>query len=292
MKTARQMVTMVRALNKDYFSGQRLVTCYTCHRDTPGPPDTVPSLALQYAEPVDIEPVTISRQAPDQPLPDKILDDYIQAIGGQQAVSALTSYVAKGTYQGFDTERGVMPTELYTQAPGKRALVVHDLLSDLVTVTDGHHAWVASVTKPLPLLPLSEGDLDGAKDDAIIALPSQIKSSFTKWRTGNEFTVNGNDVYVVQGTSSGNQAVKFYFDEKTHLLVRMVRFNPTTIGTVPIQTDYSDYRDVAGVKLPFKTVITWTNGQSTLLLNDVQPNASIEAAQFDKPAPAVAKPRK
>ena len=57
------------------------------------------------------------------------------------------------------------------------------------------------------------------------------------------------------------------------------------VGTVPTQTDYSDYRDVAGVKMPFRIVVTWTNGQNTIVLKEVQPNVAIEAARFCRPAP-------
>jgi hypothetical protein len=52
---------------------------------------------------------------------------------------------------------------------------------------------------------------------------------------------------------------------------------------VPVQIDYSDYRDVAGVKIPFGWIITWTNGQSTIKLKDVQPNVPIDNARFAKP---------
>ena len=78
--------------------------------------------------------------------------------------------------------------------------------------------------------------------------------------------------------------MNFYFDA-SGLLVRVVRWNKTLVGTVPTQIDYSDYREVAGVKMPFKTVVTWTNGQNTIVLTDVQPNIAIDAARFARPAP-------
>ena len=289
MKMARKMVTMVRGINQTYFGGQRLVTCFTCHRDNPGPPDTVPSLVLQYQNPPDTEPVTIARQIAGQPLPDKIIGDYIAAIGGQQAVDNLKSYSAKGTYEGFDTNHEKMPLELYVKNGGKRYQNVHALEGDIGVVTDGKNAWSASITKPLGLMALDGGDLDGAKVDAIVALPSQIKNGFTAWRTGNEFIVNDQDVYVIQGMTSATPkgAVKFYFDEKTHLLVREVRYTETQVGVIPEQIDFSDYRDVDGVKMPFHILYTWTDGQSDVIYTDIQPNTQIADSQFNKPAPAV-----
>jgi hypothetical protein len=64
-----------------------------------------------------------------------------------------------------------------------------------------------------------------------------------------------------------------------------VRWSSTPVGTVPTQTEYSDYRDVAGVKMPFRMVVTWTNGQNTIELEDVRPNVAIDASRFARPAP-------
>jgi len=75
-----------------------------------------------------------------------------------------------------------------------------------------------------------------------------------------------------------------YFDE-AGLLTRIVRWSRTAVGTVPMQIDYSDYREVAGVRMPFQIVVTWTDGQNTIALTEVQPNAAVDAARFARPAP-------
>ena len=68
-------------------------------------------------------------------------------------------------------------------------------------------------------------------------------------------------------------------------MVRLVRWNKTTVGTVPTQIDYADYREVAGVKLPFRILMTWTDGQNTFTLKEVRTNVAIDAAKFSRPAP-------
>jgi hypothetical protein len=80
--------------------------------------------------------------------------------------------------------------------------------------------------------------------------------------------------------------VNLYFDQESGLLVRMVRWSDTAVGRVPTQVDYADYRDVAGVKVPFRWITTWTDGQTTIVLSELQPNVSIDAARFGRPAPA------
>jgi outer membrane lipoprotein-sorting protein len=91
---------------------------------------------------------------------------------------------------------------------------------------------------------------------------------------------------VVQGTNPRQPPVNFYFDAESGLLVRQLRMVDTAVGRVPTQVDYSDYREVAGVKIPHKWVVTWTNGQATTELANVQANVAIDAARFNRPNPA------
>ena len=51
-QTARRMITMVGAINKNNFGGARALTCYTCHRGDQRP-KVVPSLAVQYGPPLE-----------------------------------------------------------------------------------------------------------------------------------------------------------------------------------------------------------------------------------------------
>jgi outer membrane lipoprotein-sorting protein len=41
--------------------------------------------------------------------------------------------------------------------------------------------------------------------------------------------------------------------------------------------------------MPFKTTITWTDGQSNIELSEIQPNVPIDASKFTRPAPPVKK---
>jgi hypothetical protein len=283
---ARQMIVMVNTLNKTSFGGQRKVTCFTCHQGGQRP-KVVPDLRIQYGAPSE-DPNDADIAAPNIPgLPSatQILDNYIKAIGGPQRVAALTSYIARGTYSGFDTGHVEVAVEVYAQAPDQRASVVHAPFGDKVTTYDGRAAWMASADRPIPLMPLTGGNLDGIRVEAILAFPTQIRQAFAEWRVGVT-TIDDRDVYAVQGIRTGQLPVNLYFDQESALLVRMVRWNDTAVGRVPTQVDYADYRDVAGVKVPFRSTSTWTNGQHTIVLSEVRANAPIDAARFARPAPA------
>jgi hypothetical protein len=77
----------------------------------------------------------------------------------------------------------------------------------------------------------------------------------------------------------------FYFDKQSGLLTRVIHYAPSAVGRVPVQFDYSDYRPVAGVMLPFKWTYGWLSGREEYTLTDVQPNVAIDPAKFGKPVP-------
>jgi outer membrane lipoprotein-sorting protein len=281
-QTARRMMLMVNAINKDNFRGVRIVTCYTCHRGDR--PRGVPSLAVQYGSPVEDPNEIESFPASGQPSADQIFEKYIQALGGTQRLASLTSFAAKGTYEGYDTDQIKAPVEIYAKAPAQRATIVHAPFGDSVRIYDGRAAWIASADKPLPLMQLTAGNLEGAKIESAISFPAQLKQAFNQWRVSST-SIDDRDVRVLQGTNPRQSPVNLYFNE-AGLLVRLVRFVDTAVGRVPTQIDYSDYREVAGVKMPFRWIATWTDGQSTTQLSEVQPNVPIDAAKFARPAPA------
>jgi hypothetical protein len=164
---------------------------------------------------------------------------------------------------------------------------VHTPNGDSTTTYDGRSGWIAApeTDQPMPVMPLTGGDLQGAKVDASVSFPGGLKQLFSQWRVGFPTTINDRDVQVVQGSNPGESPVKFYFDQQSGLLVRMLRYTNLPVGLNPTQIDYEDYRDVSGVKVPFHWTVTWTDGRSLTELNQVQPNAAIDAARFAKPAP-------
>jgi hypothetical protein len=62
-----------------------------------------------------------------------------------------------------------------------------------------------------------------------------------------------------------------------------VRYGPSPVGRLVTRVDYGDYRDVAGVKLPFRWTVAWLSGRSRFEVTDVQPNARIDPATFGRP---------
>jgi hypothetical protein len=280
---ARKMITMVNAINKQNFGGAQMVTCWTCHRGSGGPA-TTPSIDAIYSDPVSTPPDILPQATTGtvQPSATEILDKYIKALGGADNLAKLTSYTAKGTAISFGNDVGY-PAEIYAKAPDQLATLVHQREGDMERVFDGHDAWVMLPLTVVQEYQLHASALEGGKLDAQMAFPGNIKQFFPTWKVSYPTTIDGRDIYVVQGTRPPGFAATFYFDQKTGLLRRMVRYANSVVGRVPTQYDYSDYRPVAGVLMPFKWTFGWVSGREDYALTEVQPNAPVDDSKFAKP---------
>ena len=138
----------------------------------------------------------------------------------------------------------------------------------------------------MPLLAITGQELDGVRLEASLLFPGRIKEALSKWRVGPAALVDDRETLVVQGTTASGGTVTLCFDAKTALLVRLVRYDESPVGRLVTRVDYDDYRDVAGVKMPFKWTVSWLSGRSVFELSKVQPNVAIDAAKFARPAAA------
>jgi photosynthetic reaction center cytochrome c subunit len=302
-RTARRMVEMTSALNRTSFSGRQVVTCWTCHRGRDRPLIT-PAMETVYGTPAwEMDDIVIADQG--GPTADQILDKYIEAVGGAQRLAGLTSSVGSGTSVGFGGFGGEGRVQIFTKAPDQRTMIVEYTDADrgnAVRSFDGRAGWLRTPLSVISEYELSGSELEGARLDAKISFPGQIKQALTNLRVGLPTTISdlpapssqestpmfGQDraVRVIQGTGPGNTLVTMYFDQQSGLLLRMVRYGGSPIGRIPTQIDYADYRDVGGgIKLPFRMTFAWLNGRDAIQLNDVQTNVPIDAAKFGRPAP-------
>jgi hypothetical protein len=144
---------------------------------------------------------------------------------------------------------------------------------------------MAGPDTPVPLVTLSAGNLDRARLEALVAFPAGLRRAFPHWRLGRA-VLNDEEVVIVQGIDDDRQPLANFYFAPSGLLVRMVRWTLTPVGFVPTQIDYSDFRDVAGVKIPFHRTVSQTFMQMNVELTDVQPNVALDAARFARPAPA------
>lgn len=290
--TTRRMMAMVATINKTNFGGRAVVSCWSCHGGT-NRPEVVPDLAVQYSNELPRDPFQIARSEPGAPSIDTILGKYLQALGGAERLATIRTLSIKGIYGGYDTLSLKVPVEILVRAPNQRVMVVHGFDGDMTTVYDGQAGWIAGpeTMKPVPVMALTGGNLDVARIETELFFPSRIKEMLTDWRVGQITAIGDRDVQFVQARlRAGGLPVTLYFDEESGLLVRVVQNTSSPIGINPRQIDFSDYREVAGIKMPFRWTVTWTDGRSTTEVSEIQPNVAIEGSRFGKPSAPAPRP--
>lgn len=290
-QTARKMMEMMFAINKDNFEGHREVTCYSCHRGSTDPVGT-PAVMADEPKPAigEAKPAGKSEGAENKgasgPSADQLLDKYLQAVGGAAAVEKITSRVMTGAITFGDRN---VPIDIFSKDPGRRISFTHTPDGDSVTAFDGHEGWLGFPGRPAR--EMSGSEIDAAAMDADLHFAAHLKGMLSEAQVRGAEKIGDHDTYLVIGRREGKPPLRLYFDEKSGLLVRLVRYGETPLGRMPTQIDYEDYRESGGVKIPFRWTLARPNGRFTIQVSEVKENAPVDDAKFVKP-PAPAEEKK
>ncbi len=281
-KTARKMMQMMAAINQNNFDGHLVVTCYSCHHGETHPV-SLPAVLEQ-----DVPPMMPGPEAPPSNLPngETLVDKYLHALGGPNDLQKLSSRTEKG--KAVILPGREFPIESAYKGSDDAISTIHMQDGDFVIGSNQQGGW--QITPGRPLHDMSEAELTAAKLDSTFYFPLHIKQLFSEFKTVAADKVAGQAVYVVIARWEKRPPVKLYFDLESGLLVRLLRFDETPVGMLPVQTDFSDYREVNGIKVPFTRVTARPSRRMTIKIEQVEQNPSIDDSKFEKPATAPGQP--
>lgn len=277
-QTARKMMRMMLDIDATNFEGKQMVTCNTCHRGNPKP-QAIPAIAESQPHLLSEAPPPNQANPPDLPHAEEIVAKYVEAIGGEPSVSKLKSLDEKGAFEAAGHQ---FPVEVFVKSPEHIAVVTHWPNGDGSTVFNGHTGWITFPGRPQH--PMTPADVEAARIDADLQFAIDMKKLFSELRVEREVKIEDKDTVMISGQRTDLPPVEMYFAKQSGLLLRMVRYAQSPLGRNPTQIDYSDYRDVAGVKLPFHWVSATPTGRFTIQLESADANVSIPASRFEKPA--------
>jgi photosynthetic reaction center cytochrome c subunit len=277
-KIARQMITMMRDIDKNNFDGRLAVTCYSCHRGA-AKPVSIPVIKDEEAA-VGPEGKKPAENAA-LPKPEELLDKYLAAVGGAGAVEKITSRVQKGKLLAFGGQ--TFPADIYSQAPYRRISFMHLQGGDSVTAFDGQRGWLSVPGRPAHMMSASEND--AARLDADLQFPMHVKTLYPKYTIESGEKIDGHDTYLVQGQAEDRPPLRLYFDKQSNLLVRLIRYAQSPLGLNPTQIDYADFREADGVKVPFRWTLARPGNRFTIQVEEMKQNVPVDDAKFAAPPP-------
>lgn len=278
-KTAREMMAMTAAINKNSFGGRQQVTCNSCHRGSERPV-SVPAV-LESDAPAR-PAATGTTPASPAPTADEIVAKYVAAVGGADAIKKITSRIEKGKIL---VGGNAIPIEVITKAPNKRISITNNPNGHSITAFDGTVGWLGTEGRLAREMSAAESWAAGL--DAEFSLATRLKEIFPQIRRGRPEEIAGVMCESLNATAPGHPPVRLSFDQKSGLLMRLVRFADTPMGRNPTQIDYADYREVDGVKIPYRWTLSRPNGRFTIQIDEVKDNVAVEDARFAKPAAEV-----
>jgi photosynthetic reaction center cytochrome c subunit len=294
-QTARKMIAMQVAIDKNNFNGELEVTCYTCHRGT-AHPVAIPILSADTAK----MPAATAHEHEHEheaegdehaehanlPSADQLFEKYLAAVGGADAVNKIKTRLQKGTIDAFGSQ---YPIEVYSEAPEKRLSITHPQSGPSVTAFNGEVGWL---TTPGGVHRMSPAENEAARIDATLHFPVKVREMYQDFQVRPGEEIAGRPTVEVRGTAKGKPTLRLFFDQENGLLLRSIRYAETPLGRNPTQIDYADYRAADGVKIPYRWTLARPGGSFTIKIEQVQQNVPVDEKLFVPPAeppPAPAK---
>jgi len=220
--------------------------------------------------------------AAETPTVDQILDHYVQAVGGKEAIEKVSSRAMKGTLDNSD-DGTTSPAEVYAKAPDKYLEIIN--LGDAGQMQQGWNGAAGWGKDPdSGLHDMEKSDQVAAKRDYDFHREIRLKELFSKMAFTGKIRLDDRDTYIVEATTPEGAVEKLYFDAESGLLVRR-DFERVTIddGIVLYEVDYDDYKDVDGVKLPSTLRRKTPDFTLTYRFTEIKNNVPIDDAKFNKP---------
>lgn len=272
-QTTRKMIQMTMDLNKNSFEGKMEVTCYTCHQGL-AHPASVPPLPRAAAP-------EAARAGGPWPTPNKVLDKYIAAIGGKEALEKIKTRQIKGVSVAANGQS--FPLEIVYGGSDRLALTVSLPNGETSQKLNGSEGWLKSARDDRAMDSI---ELNKIRSLASSLDPLPFREPYPRMAFGGTEKINGRDTLILRQNLPDKRRARYFFDAETGLLVRRIIQAETIIGIDPELTDYEDYREVDGVKMPFTIKTSYLDRfySSTRKFSEVRNNATIDETKFALPA--------
>lgn len=278
---AREMILMVRRVNEETFHGQNVVNCFTCHQGAAKPISIASVLASRAQRPAAADSTAAGSALPSV---EEVLDHYIKALGGQDALDRVKTRIIKiAPLRSASADTSL--NEVMQKVPGKVMILNQSPGYTLWAGINGKEAWAQDSLKSYWGM-LSGSQLHSLMRDAEMYAGSRLRSGYSNVKVAGSESVGDRNAYVISGTSPEGTREKFYFDSTNGLLLKRHTEEPTALGWFPLETNYEGYRDVGGVKIPFVVRLTSAGGawgiRTSYMILEVQQNAPIADEQFER----------
>lgn len=212
----------------------------------------------------------------------EIMEKHITASGGRDAMLKIKNRVSKGELD-FPAQGIKAQIESTTAAPNymTSVMTIPNMMT-MKTGSDGTDVWQASDTMGSRLL---EGkELENQLRDATFNSDLEWERLYKTVNVIGVEDIDGKPAYKVETISPNDSKMTHWFDKESGIRVKISIVQMSQMGEIPVETLFQDYRDVDGVKVPFKTQMSQGGMSGTLTMTEVKHNVDLPADFFAMPA--------
>lgn len=215
------------------------------------------------------------------PTVDQLLEKYVAALGGKEALEKVTSRVSKGSFE-IPAMGASGAFESVEKAPNQTATTI-DIpgFGTLNIVFDGKNGYQKDPMQGLR--EASGAELAMMKLDAEMYGALKMKSLYKSLEVKSKEKVATGEAYLLVATPNEGSPVKLYFAADTYLLVRREAETDSPQGKMPTEATMEDYRTVDGIKIPFVIKTNTPAVSFVVKVEEVKQNVPVDAAKFAKP---------
>lgn len=212
---------------------------------------------------------------------DSVIDRWIDAIGGVQALRQLRSLE---TEQEFQIEPGNRTMKAHVTRVASGAYRFDATLENgtrLSEAFDGVTAWRRY--EPYGFGMISPEELYGTLEINDFVRPLRVRQFYPSRHMLADVVLDGRQCRVVAMTGRDRVTETWYFDAQEGTLRRVER-PATASGAQAVTMDYLDYRSVEGWKFPFVTRQSSGSNALGTRFSSMMPNGAVHVASFTPPA--------
>jgi zinc protease len=209
---------------------------------------------------------------------EKVLTDYINALGGKDAIAKIKTLEMKGnaSLSGFDLSMN----SVYLQ-PDKMAMSISAQGQVMQSViVNGMRAKVSNMGQSQML----EGEAaNDYIEQAKIIEELHFEKENKKVTLSGAEVVEGKNCYQLEVSEADGSSTVYYYDANTKLKVRSISTRQVGDQTIQQTADYSDYKAVEGVLFPYTNKISGGGMPAPLVVkySEIKVNTAVDAAVFD-----------
>ena len=210
------------------------------------------------------------KKVPEGLTVEQVLNKYVEAIGGKENILKVKDKTIKMT----GSMQGMNITMTQSQkAPNKMYQLIDFGVGQQSMIFDGEKGKITAMGQE-QTMPAEQ--IETMKLGSLYSMLEYAAKGIKTELAGME-TINNKDAYRVKLTYPSGKKATSYYDVNTGFLVRLLAEQGGVVQTV----DFDDYREVQGVKYPYKMSVGTPNGALDLITTSVEINTNLSDSLFE-----------